>query len=59
MAEVFKREVHYVQVIDENGKVVTHMVFGDVGKFLKKRKVNMTTRNYNGKVITEITNEKE
>ena len=35
------------------------MVFGDMGKFLKKKKVNMTTRNYNGKVITEITNEKE
>ena len=58
MAQTFERDVHYVQTIDENGRVVTHMVFGDMGRFTKKKSVKTTTRNYNGKVITEITNEK-
>lgn len=59
MAQTYERDVQYIQTIDENGRVSTHLVFGDMGRFSKKKSVKTTTRNYNGKVITEIINEKD
>ena len=58
VAQVFERDVTYVEAVDENGRVVTHMFFGDMGRFSKKKSVKTTTRNINGKVVTEIIQEK-
>lgn len=58
MAQVFERDVKYIETVDENGRVVTHMVFGDMGRFSKKKSIRTTTRNINGKVVTEIIQEK-
>ena len=63
MAQDFERKVKYVQV-QQNGQLVTHKVFEDMGKWQKiskKKKLagkpHYTTKNVNGKVITEITYE--
>ena len=66
MTQKFERKVKYVQAM-QNGTPVTHMVFEDMGrwhsvKLSKKKKLestpHYTTKNINGKVITEITYEK-
>ena len=65
MTQEFERKVKYVQVM-QNGTQVTHMIFEDMGrwapaKLSKKKKLegkpHYTTKNVNGKIITEITYE--
>lgn len=65
MAQDFERKMKYVQV-QQNGQLVTHKVFEDMGRWApvkksKKKKLagkpHYTTKNVNGKVITEITYE--
>lgn len=67
MTQEFERKVKYVQVV-QNGQLVTHKVFDDMGRWapVKKRKKkkldakpHYTTKNVNGKVITEITYDNE
>lgn len=59
MDKVYRRKVSYVEVIEENGRTVTHMFMDDMGKFSKKKNFKTTTRNYNGMVITTVVPVKE